>query len=96
MRCAIVVAAAMLLCGCGGVNSPWGLFFGSDDQPVAAAGTDGKDGFVITTRPSGDPRVEADHYCGKQSRYARLVSAEHSAGADPATDVITWHFECAN
>ncbi len=90
----IGLASALMLCGCVSWNSPSGILSGKDDPPIVADSQASNQSFTITTTAEADPRIEAQDYCAKQSRYAHLARADRASGADPAKETITWHFDC--
>ena len=88
----------LVVSGCGSWNSSWGILSSHDDPPIVAeaAGANGERAFAITTKADSDPRIDAQDFCAKQSRYARLTRADRTPGADPAGETVTWHFDCIN
>lgn len=97
MRQFMGLVSVLMLFGCASWNSPWGILSSKDDPPIVAAPSapDAKSAsFVITTKAEADPRIEAQDFCAKRSRYARLTKADRAPGADPARETITWHFDC--
>ena len=88
----------LAVAGCGSWNSSWGILSSHEDPQIAAepAGANGERAFAITTKADSDPRIDAQDFCAKQSRYARLIKADRVPGDDPARETITWHFDCIN
>jgi hypothetical protein len=89
---------ALAVAGCGSWNSSWGILSSYEDPQIAAepARANSERAFAITTKSGSDPRIDAQDFCAKQSRYARLTKADRAPGADPAHETITWHFDCIN
>lgn len=92
----LVPIAALALTGCAlgactALTSPMGVFSRSAPAVVTRPGSDA---FEITTGADGDARIEAQDFCARRSRLAKLVRARRIAASDPAQDRIRWHFDC--
>jgi hypothetical protein len=94
----LVLVLVLAVSGCASWNSSWGILSSHEDPQIAAEpiGANGQPAFAVTTKADADPRIDAQDFCSKQSRYARLTGADRAPATDPAGETITWHFDCIN